>query len=93
MKKVREMLRLKFQLGLSDRDIAESCKVGKPTVGEYVQRAREADLSYPLPEELDDEALRDKLYQVKEKVQGKPLPDWEVVHCERERKGVTLFLL
>jgi transposase len=93
MRKVREVLRLKLQLGLSDRDIAESCKVGKTTVGEYVQRAREAGLSYPLPEDLDDEALLDKLYPVKEKAQGKPLPDWEVIHRERQRKGVTLFLL
>jgi transposase len=93
MRKIREVLRLRFQLGLSDRDIAESCKIGKTTVGEYVQRAKEAGLSYPLPEHLDDEALLDKLYRVKEKAQSKPLPDWEIVHREKQRKGVTLFLL
>jgi transposase len=93
MRKVREVLRLKFQLGLSDRDIAKSCRVGKTTVGEYVQRAKEAGLNYPLPEDLDDGALAAKLFLVKDKPEGKPLPDWEEVHCERQRKGVTLFLL
>jgi transposase len=93
MRKVREVLRLKFQLNLSDRDIAKSCKVGKTTVGEYVQRAKEAGLSYPLPEDLDDEALLAKLFLVKDKTEGKPLPDWKSVHRERQRKGVTLFLL
>lgn len=93
MRKVREVLRLKFQLGLSDRDIAKSCRVGKTTVGEYIQRAKDAGLSYPLPEDLDDEALAAKLFLVKEKSESKPLPDWESVHRERQRKGVTLFLL
>ena len=93
MRKVREVLRLKFQLNLSDRDIAKSCRVGKTTVGDYVQRAKEAGLSYPLPEDLDDEALLAKLFLVKDKPPSKPLPDWEVVHRERQRKGVTLFFL
>lgn len=93
MRKVREVLRLKFQLELSDRDIAKSCRVSKTTVGEYVQRAKEAGLSYPLPEDLDDEALAAKLFLVKDKSEGKPLPEWEAVHRERQRKGVTLFLL
>ncbi len=93
MRKIREVLRLKFQLGLGDRAIAKSCRLGKTTVADYVQRAREAGLSYPLPEDLDDGRLVDKLYPVKEKVQTKALPNWEDVNKELKRKGVTLFLL
>ncbi|MGL4609404.1 MAG: hypothetical protein ACRCYY_06925 [Trueperaceae bacterium] len=58
-----------------------------------MQRAKDAGLWYPLPEDLEDEALAAKLLLVKDQSEGKPLPDWEEVHRERHRKGVTLFLL
>ena len=93
MRKIREVLRLKFQLGLSDREIARSCKLGKSTVGEYLQRAQAAGLGYPLPEALDDEALAGRLFLTPAQAATKPLPDWELIHRERQRKGVTLFLL
>ncbi len=61
MRKIREILRLKWEVGLSHRAIARSCSVGLGTVSLYLQRAREAGLSWPLPEELDEAALEARL--------------------------------
>jgi len=48
MRQVREVLRLKWACGLSDRKIAHSLRVSRPTVAEYVRRAQAAGLSWPV---------------------------------------------
>ena len=50
MRKLREILRLRYEVGLPHRAIARACSVGVGTVSLYVKRAREAGLSWPLPE-------------------------------------------
>jgi hypothetical protein len=57
MRKVREILRLRLGVGLSAGNVAKSCKVGKTTVLEYETRFREAGLSWPLPDDVDDSVL------------------------------------
>ena len=57
MRKVREILRLRLGVGLSADKVAKSCKVGKTTVLEYEKRFRQAGLSWPLPEGVDDSFL------------------------------------
>ena len=95
MRKIREILRLKWSCGLSHRQIAQSCGVARPTVTEYVQRAEAAGLSWPLPAELDDSALERLLFPAlaSSRLLPRALPDWAWVHQELKRKGVTLFLL
>ena len=56
MRNIREVLRLKWHRGLSNRQIAKSCAVARSTVGEYIVKAKEAGLCWPLPEDLDDTA-------------------------------------
>lgn len=62
MRKIREILRLKFHQRLPHRDIARACSVGVGAVGEYVHRAARARLGWPLPKGLDDAALEAKLF-------------------------------
>jgi len=95
MRKIKEILRLKWERGLSDRKISMTCSVARPTVAEYVRRATAAGLSWPLPEETDDARLERMLFSSPLNVieKPRPLPDWSVVHQELTRKGVTLFLL
>lgn len=95
MRQVREVLRLKWACGLSDRKIAQSLRVSRPTVAEYVRRAQAAGLSWPLPEPLDDSALERQLFATATKtpVARRPMPDWTMVHRELKRPGVTLVLL
>ena len=49
MRKIREVLRLKWAAGMSNRRIAASCGVSRPTVSEYLRRAESAGLRWPLP--------------------------------------------
>ena len=44
MRKIRETLRLKFEVGVSDRHIAAAIGVSRSTVQECLRRAREAGL-------------------------------------------------
>jgi transposase len=95
MRMVREILRLYFGLRLKKRQISRACGVAPSTVVDYVQRAQEAGLSWPLPEDLDDAALEAVLNKRKSnpKPARRPLPDMEEIHRELRKKGVTLQLL
>lgn len=95
VRKIREILRLKYEVGLSHRAIARACYISNSTVGDYVVRARRAGLSWPLPDELGEEELYRKLFPEikKPQIEQRPLSDWEQVHRELARKGVTLKLL
>ena len=95
MRKIREVLRLRWGCGASNRVISESCSVARSTVAEYVRRATEAGLSWPLPTEVDDAELERLLFPAVPFIpaQQRGLPDWPMVHQELKRKSVTLFLL
>jgi transposase len=95
MRKIREVLRLRYAHHQTTRAIGVSCSIGRSTVSEYLQRAEAAGLSWPLPADLDDEALESLLYPPPPPLsnEGRPLPDWAAVHKELRRKGVTRFLL
>lgn len=95
MRQVRDVLRLQWAAGLSDRKIAQSLRVSRPTVAEYVRRAQVAGLTWPLPDTLDDMALERSLFPAAANtpVARRPPPDWTTVHQELKHKGVTLLLL
>src|SRR5205823_7603315 len=89
MRQVREVLRLKWACGLSDRKIAQSLRVSRPTVAEYVRRAQAAGLSWPLPDALDETALEGRLFATAAHtpMARRPPPDWAIIHKELKRKG------
>ena len=94
MRKIKEVLRLKYEADLSYEEIGRSCNIGHTTVGEYLNRSKKAGLRWPLPEDMDDNLLEKLLYpRSTKKVPSKPLPDWNYVHKELKKKSVTLFLL
>ena len=45
---IKEVLRLKYEAGLSNRDIAKGCGICHKTVKEYLTRARASGLSWPM---------------------------------------------
>ena len=94
VRKIKEVLCLKAG-GISNRQIARSCGVSRPTVSDYLRRAVEVGLSWPLPDELSDAALEHRLFPPAPQLpaQERGIPDWSVVHRELKRKGVTQFLL
>lgn len=94
MKKIEEVLRLKYENGLSHRAIAQSCAISPSTVSEYVHHARAAGLRWPLPAGMTAAQLDACLFPEKAAAAGvTPTPDWAEVHKELKRKGVTLSLL
>jgi len=95
MRKIREVLRLKWECGLSNRAIARSCSISHSTVGEYLRRAEAAGLSWPLPSDLDEDALSAHLFPRPPEagIRQIPCPDWSYVHAELRKKSVTLRLL
>ena len=94
MRKIKEVLRLRFEVGLSYDAIGQSCNIGHTTVGEYLKRTKDAGLKWPLPEDMDDASLEKLLYfRSPDPSVKRPMPNWEYVHKELKRKSVTLFLL
>jgi transposase len=94
VRKIREILRLQGA-GLSNWAIARTCRISNSTVGEYLRRARAADLRWPLPERMSEDELFQKLFPSAVSKSGpvRPLPKWETVRDELKKKGVTLKLL
>jgi transposase len=97
MRKIKEVLRLKFEAGLANRQIARSCGVNHSTVADYLSRAKIAGLaSWPLPVELDETGLEERLFPSTVVRSNRPrtMPDWPTVHEElHSNKHVTLQLL
>jgi hypothetical protein len=58
VRKTKEVLRLRFEVGLGLRQIARSCSIGLGTVHEYLQRAEAAGVTWPLGEDWDEDRLR-----------------------------------
>ena len=95
MRKLREIVRLRLQANQSGRAIARSCGLSPSTVHEYVGRIAIAGLGWPLPAELDDDDVLERLlfpdeHQPKS---DRPEPDWAYVHTELQRRHVTKTLL
>jgi transposase len=92
MRKIREILRLDAT-GLSPRQIAASVGGALSTVQQCLRRAAQVSLSWPLPDELDDERIEALLYPRKPRVDAVALPDFAHVQRELSRPGVTRMLL
>src|SRR2546427_5005422 len=77
MRKIRDVLRLSAA-GLSKRQIAASLGIGPTAAGACLRRAREAGISWPLPDDLGDAALERRLYPAPAVTakDWRSLPDW-----------------
>jgi len=96
MRSIKEILRLKYAHGLSNREIALSCGVSHTVVNHYVLRARQAGIIWPLPEDLDESILESKLSRNERNRAGDDpngMPSMQYLYNELKRTGVTLQLL
>lgn len=96
MRKIKEILRLCLEAGLTQREAARACQTGKSTVRDYLGRARVAQLTWETAKSMSDDELDRLLFEAPPpgKANGRPLPDWAEVHLERRsRTKVTLQLL
>jgi transposase len=88
MRKLKEVLRLRYELGLGQRQIARSCSIGNGTVYDYLKRAQAAGITWPLPEGWDDRQLEEALYGPTPRhvyETRKPAPDFASLHEELQR--------
>jgi transposase len=94
MRKLREILRQKWTLACSHRQVAASLQVSVGTVTAVLRRATHAGLDWAQVEPLTDEALEARLYGAAAPGgRGRPAPDGAWIHAERKKPGVTLELL
>jgi len=93
MRKIREILRLSHEAGLSRAQVGRALGLSKGVVSKYLVRCRENGLSWPLPPELDDTAIEARLFVTARPSHQFVMPDYAWVHQELKRKGVTLQLL
>ncbi len=93
MRKIKEVLRLKFEAKLSHEKIAAATGMSKGAVTNTVHRALEKGLAWPLPAQLDEAGLEALMYRKMASPERYTAPDCAVIHQELKRKGVTLQLL
>jgi transposase len=94
MRKLSEVLRLSLEQKLSVRGIADSCRLARSTVSDYLLRAKAAGLSWPLPAGMGDERLNALLFPVHEDGSvSRPAPDMVYIRNELRGRHVTLQLL
>jgi len=95
MRKIREVLRLKYEGGLHERPIARAVGITHSTVGDYLKRAKAAGLTWEMAHDLSDAEVERRLFQ--RVGQSEPLAraavDFNWVHMELRRAGVTRQLL
>lgn len=93
MNKYREILRL-YNQGIAQRDIAAACHCSRTTVSHVISRAKSLELTWPLSSTISDAELEKLLYPNKKSdTSGRVHPDWENLHKELAKPGVTLKLL
>lgn len=88
MRKLKEMLRLRFEKRLKYRQIANACRISASTVSDILSRFRASGLEWSL--ELTDEQLSDALYPKPDSSEPRPEPDWSYIYRELRRKDVHI---
>lgn len=88
----KEILRLK-SLGLTHREITDATGCGRNTVTRTLARAREQKLSWPQAQSMSQQEVSQRLFPTEQKDPVYKMPDYEWVHREMQKSGVTLSLL
>jgi transposase len=95
MRQLRQILRLAHD-GVSAREIGRMLGVARSTIQDNVKRAEVAGLTWPLPADLIDAVLEERLFAhsgAKPGMRRRPEADWATLACELKRPGVNLMVL
>jgi len=87
MRKIKEVLRLKFECGLSEREIARSCQISRTTVTDYLRRAIISRLNWAEVAALGEVQLVERLFPVIPAIERlgsiqRPAPDYEYIYSQ-----------
>lgn len=89
MRRIREVLRLKYELSRTHREISAATGLSKGSVSDYLRRARKHEVTWELASTLTDSELEQRLFQTP----GRNLPaervpiDLNWVHREKRKRG------
>jgi len=95
MRQIRQMLRLHYER-VGDRQIARTLGIARSTVQDNLKRALKAGISWPVPVDLTDDILEQRLFARGGVKPGRRLhdePDWATLSRELKRPGVNLMVL
>jgi transposase len=93
MRKIKDVLRLKLDAGLSHQQIATALGISKGVVTKYVGLAAAAGLNWAAVQDADETTLERRLLVALECPRDHVQPDYGRLHHELRRKGMTLMLL
>ncbi len=96
MRRIKQLLTMRFGAGASTREIARELGVAPSTVREYLGRAAAAGIGWPLAADVTDESLMARLFVnagVRAGVRYHAEPDWSALVRELKRPGVNLLVL
>jgi len=92
MTNYREILRLN-SLGILKQDIAKSCGCSRNTVAHVIKLAAEKSIGWETAKGLNNNELAAKLFPASQKQPVYKIPDWDYIHREMAKSGITLSLL
>lgn len=92
MTNYKEILQL-HNLGINNTRIAESCGCARSNVISTVQRAQEKGITWEDIRSLGEAEVARKLYPATSMGRQYKMPDYEYIHREMQKSGVTLSLL
>jgi len=96
LRKIKEVLRLKYDCGLSEREISRSCQVSRSTVADYLMKARAAGLRWPEAAALTEAQFEERLFPIQRLPSSvkRPTPDYEYIYNQlRAYRKVNLTLI
>jgi transposase len=93
MRKIKDVLRLKFDAKLSHQQIATALGLSKGVITKYVGLATAAGLDWAAVRDIEEVVLEQRLFIAREGSRDHVQPDYANLHRELQRKGVTLTLL
>ena len=91
MRKIKDVLRLKLDAGLSHRQIAAALGISKGVVTKYIGLAAAAGVDWAAVQGADEASLERRLLVAPERLRDYVQPDYGRLHQELRRKGMTLM--
>jgi transposase len=93
MFKIKEILRLKYEAGLSNRKIARALHISHSVVNDYIKEFKRTNKRYEKISSFNDSELKALFKANAIKKSKYPIPDFSYVHVQLRNKIVTLDLL
>ena len=96
MRKIKEVLRLRFELGLGQREIARACSISQGAVHNYLKKAAGAGMQWPLPEGWDEKQIEEAVFGKQRSIEEssqRAFPDFPALHNQlQQHPHLTLQL-